>query len=184
MADLEGDPGFIARRDERDRERQRKAIEWRQAEAPLVEELRAAGFKVDSAWDLVNTAVPYAEALPILLAHVQRPYPDRVREGIARALAVPKAKVGWDLLTRLYKREGRETDTKDGLAVAIAAASDDEVIDEVIALAQDTQHGPSRLLLLRALQRSKNPRARTALAELKTDPDLTREVRRLLKRPK
>jgi hypothetical protein len=92
MADLEGDPGFIARRDERDRERQRKAIEWRQAEAPLVEELRAAGFKVDSAWDLVNTAVPYAEALPILLAHVQRPYPDRVREGIARALAVPKAR--------------------------------------------------------------------------------------------
>jgi hypothetical protein len=90
MADLEGDPGFIARRDERDRERQRKAIEWRQAEAPLVEELRAAGFKVDSAWDLVNTAVPYAEALPILLAHVQRPYPDRFERALPARSQSPR----------------------------------------------------------------------------------------------
>jgi hypothetical protein len=184
MAQLEADPGFVAGRAEHERERQLKEAELHRAEAPLVDELRGAGFEVDSAWDLVNTAAPYREALPILLSHLQRPYPDRVREGIARALAVPDAKFGLDVLIRLYRREGLDTNAKDGLAVAIAAASDDEVIDEVIALAQDTQHSGSRLLLLRALERSQDPRAREILEELKTDPELTTEVRRILKRLK
>lgn len=41
---------------------------------------------------------------------VERPYPDRVREGIARALAVRDAKFGLDVLKRLYagkRTEGR-----------------------------------------------------------------------------
>ena len=44
----------------------------RQAEAPLVDELRVAGFQVETAWDLVNTSDPYPDALPILLEHVPR----------------------------------------------------------------------------------------------------------------
>lgn len=95
----------------------------------------------------VNTSTPYPAALPILLEHLERPYPDRVREGIARALAVHDAKFGWGTLVRLYRQEAPGTDAKDGLAVALAAASDDEVVDEVISLARDSAHGESRLLL-------------------------------------
>jgi hypothetical protein len=118
----------------------------------LIQELRQAGFAVESAWDLVNTSAPYPEALPILLAHLQRPYPDRVREGIARALAVLDAKFGWEVLTALYRREPAGTGTKDGLAVALAAASYDDVIGDVIELARDERHGASRLLLLSGLK--------------------------------
>ena len=181
MAELQADPEYVAERKQRDDELRRKAAEWRRAEAPLVEELRAAGFEVDSAWDLVNTSTPYLAALPILLEHLGRPYPDRVREGIARALAVRDARFGWGTLVRLYRDEPAGTDAKDGLAVALAAASDDDVVDELVALAKGSAHGESRVLLLRGLKRLKAPQARASLEELVEDPVLGQEARALLR---
>lgn len=159
---------------------ERKAAEWRRAEAPLVEDLRRAGFEVESAWDLVNISTPYPAALSILLDHLWRPYPDRVREGIARALAVRDAKFGWDTLIRLYREERAGTDAKDGLAVALAGSADEEVIDDLVELARDPAHGDSRLLLLRALARLRDQRAHAALRALAGDPALTEEAERLL----
>lgn len=182
IAELEADPDYVARRDEAESQRQRSQIEWRRAEAPLTEQLRQAGFEVDSAWDLVNTSSPYPEALPILLAHLGRPYPDRVREGIARALAVRDAKFAWGDLIKLYRHEKVGTGAKDGLAVALAAASDDSSVDDVIALARDPVHGDSRLLLLRGLARSRVPEAHSALEEFTQDPVLGEEASALLKR--
>lgn len=172
---------MIERKRVQEEERQKREADWRRAETPLVEELRAAGYAVESAWDLVNTTASYPTALPILLAHLPRPYPGPVREGIARALAVPEAKLGWEVLLRLY-REEYETRPKDGLAVAIAAASADEVIGDVIALVRDTRQGPSRLLLLNALARSTDPRALATLMEMGADPDLEKEIPVILRR--
>jgi hypothetical protein len=180
MAELEADSDVVAQRHQREVELRRQEEEWQRAEAPLAEELRRAGVQVDSAWDLVKTPEPYPAALPILLEHLERPYPDRVREGIARALAVSDAKFGWETLVRLYRREQAGTDAKGGLAVALAAASDDDVIDEVISLAHDGTHGDSRLLLLRGLKRSKAPQARAALQAFAEDPVLGQEASRLL----
>jgi len=183
MARLNSDPEFVAKRAQDEAARQARAAEWRRAETPLVEELRAAGFAVDSAWDLVNTSAPYPDALSILVDHLQRSYPSRVREGIARALAVPQSKFAWDVLTRLYRDE-EERDAKDGLAVAISAIADDEVIDDVLELVRDEQYGPSRILLLSALERSSEPRARAALVSLGNDPQLREEIQVILRRLK
>ena len=172
MAELEADPEYVARQHQREAELQRKAATWRQAEAPLVEELRAAGCEVESAWDLVNTSTPYPAALPILLEHLDRSYPDRVREGIARALAVRDAKFAWEPLTRLYREELTGSNTKNGLAVALAAISHDDVVDDLISLARDVAHGGSRILLLHGLRRSGAPQARAALARFSEDPVL------------
>jgi hypothetical protein len=101
-----------------------------------------------------------------------------VREGIARALAVREAKVGWRVLLNEYGNE-TEKGPKDGLAVAIAAAADAESLGDVIALARDRRHGPSRRLLLRALTRL---RAGDVLKELATDPDLEKEIKIILGR--
>ena len=183
MAKLEADRSTaLSRARAQEEEFQRRAAELRRAEAPLVEELRKAGYSVESAWDLVNTAAPYPEALPILLDHLARPYPPPVREGIARALAVPEAKFGWSVLVRLF-REEREKRVKDGLACAIAEAADDEVIGDVIALVRARQHS-SRVFLLSALERSADPRARATLMDLGTDPELKHEVQLALRRLK
>jgi HEAT repeat protein len=181
MGELEADPEFQARREERERDRQRKAFEFRRAEAPLTEDLRRLGLHVHSAWDLVNSEAPYPEAIPILIEHLEHPYPDRVREGMARALGVPDARPWWKSLIDLYQREPQGTNAKDGLAVALAAVSDDAVVDDVIRLAEDTGHGASRVLLLSALHRSQEAHARRALEGLRGDPDLRKEVTRILR---
>lgn len=160
------------------------SAEDRRAEAPLVDELRAAGEQVDSVWELVTTSGASPKAVPILLAHLARPYPAAIREGIARALAVPETKAaGWAVITELYLTEA-EPRVRNGLAAAIAAAADDQVIGEVVALARDPRHGPSRVLLLRALEHSADARARDALADLDADPELTREVQAIQRRLK
>ena len=179
---LESDPEWVAARQREDREQARKLAEWQAAETPLVKELRAAGFEVDSAWDLVNTSTPYPEALPILLEHVGRQYPDRVREGIARALAVRDARFGWDRLRQLYEQEPPGTDAKHGLAVALAGAADEGLVDEVFVLAGDARHGESRGLLLGALERSRDPRVPDMLEQLGEDPELAIEVGEIFKR--
>ncbi len=178
---LNADPGFVATCAREDAELEARDAEWRRAEVPLVEELRAAGFTVESAWDFVQTAEPYPDAVPILLEHLQRPYPDRVREGIARALAVPEARSAWRLLTRLYRAETLP-DAKSGLAAALSAIADDAVLDELIALIRDVRHGPTRIVLLSALERSEDRRARAALMALGTDPELVLEIQDILRR--
>lgn len=181
MEMLEAEPQFVAERAAREAKRLKKVAALRRAEKPLVDELRAAGFAVGSVWDLVNTAAPYLGALPILFAHLQRPYPGKIREGIGRALGVPEAMVGWELLTRLFRQE-RDGDAKDGLAIALAAAADETVIDEVIDFALDTDQGTSRIFLLSRPERSRDPRARATLVELTEDPELTKEVKVILRR--
>lgn len=138
MADLQSDPEYVGHQQRRDAELRRLEDQSRRAQEPLADELRAAGVEVDSAWDLVNTSTPYPAALPILIEHLERPYPDRVREGIARALAVGgDAKFAWSRLVDLYCDEPAGTDAKDGIAVALAAVADADVVDELAALARD-----------------------------------------------
>lgn len=57
----------------------------RQAQVPLVDELREAGIAVETAWDLVITATPYSQALPILRRASQAPLPGPGARGHPRA---------------------------------------------------------------------------------------------------
>jgi hypothetical protein len=175
---------YIARKKDQDEAIQRKAEEFARAEAPLVQELRDAGAQVSSVWDLVNTKRPYPQLLPILFAHLDRPYPERVREGIARALAVPESRSRWGELVNRYLAE---TDTsangmKWALHLAIAAAADATVLDTLIRLTCDRRHGRNRALFVDALARIDDPRAQAALAELASDPDLAEDVKRVTKK--
>jgi hypothetical protein len=183
MAELNADPEWVAARATEEQERQNRQAEWRRSEAPLVEELRSIGVAVNSAWDLVNKAGAYPTALPILLKHLQRPYPDAVREGIARSLAVPEAKFAWEPLIRLYREEPESRRrSKDGMASAIAVIADNTKINDLISLVRDEQNGSSRLLLLSALERSSDPSARKTLVELQHDPQLQKEIAVILRR--
>lgn len=183
MAELEADPEWVAARAREDAEFERQEAELARAGAPLVAELRAAGYPVESVYDLVNTRDRYPNAIPILIEHLQRPYPGRIREGIARALAVREAKFAYPLLVRLWREEPDEPRTaKQGLAVAVAVTAFPEHLDEVIDLVRDARLGPTRGLLLRVLEKSKEPRAWATLMSLGADPDIGPEVRHILKK--
>lgn len=165
---------------------QRNALEYSQAEAPLVNELNAAGAQVSSVWDLVNTKAKYPQLLPILFAHLDRPYPQRVREGIARALAVREARLLWSALVDRYLAEADTSANgmKWALHLAIAAAADGTVLDSLVRLACDRRHGRNRAFFIDALARIDDPRSRAAIAELASDPDLAGDIARVMPKKK
>jgi len=183
LAELDADPAVVARRSEQNEARTRRVVKWRKAEAPLVAELRKVGEEVETVWDLVNTSRPYPRAIPVLIKHLQIDYPDRVREGIARALAVRDAKVAWDVLLELFKKDDDRAalGSKAAIGLALSAAANDEVLDDIIGLIRDRAHGANRIALLEPLCRSAQPRASEVLEELRNDPDLSFEVKRALR---
>ena len=176
LAKLQADPAYVEMRAKKDAELAAKAARFRVEQSWLLAELRVIGWDVNSVWDLVNTSKPYPEAIPVLLSHLEKPYSDRTREGIARALAVPDASGAWTTLRAEYESAPSNSGVKHGLAAALAATSNENVIDELVEIAKDRGNGSSRLLLLRGLRKSRSQVARETLAELKDDPALAKEI--------
>jgi hypothetical protein len=189
LAELQRDPDYVDRIQKRDARIADTEQELTRAEARLVEDLRAAGAEIESVWDLVNSRRRYPNLIPTLLSHLRRKYPQRIREGIARALAVPDARVGWNKLVQAFMAESGPVDPvlgvnemKWALHLAIAAAADVSVLDDLVGLVIDRRrHGPHRSFFIDALARIRDPRARAALHEMKNDPDLVDAFKRLAK---
>jgi hypothetical protein len=183
LAELQADPKWVAEQQERERALQERTAAYRKAEAPLVKDLNRAGVAVASVWNLVNSRAPYPVAVPILIEHLRRPYPERVREGIARALAVPEARIGWDSLLEAFREEADTTTigVKWALALALGAAGSDDVLDEVLLLLRDKGLGENRVPLLPILARSRDRRARELLDELRDDEAIGRDVNKILR---
>jgi len=189
LASLEADPEYVRRRNDQQRSMDRYMQELHDAEAPLVKDLCAAGVRVESVWDLVNTRAQYPAALPILFQHLQQPYPPSVKGGIARALAVPEAKQWWRTFVELFRSEpsGALNDVKTALAVTLSGTADERVVDDVIDLVEDSSHGEHRIMLLNVLARSSRSAAREALERALKDRQLVKEAKvqlRLLERRK
>jgi HEAT repeat protein len=186
LAFLEADPEYQARRRVFEARLAAERAILAAAEAPLVAELKAAGFAVESVWDLVNTDESYTAALPILLDHLQRDYPDKVREGIARAMAVRESKFAWQTLIRLFRAQfdPNPNGVKGALAVALSEAADDEGMADLIELFKEPRHGESRIFFVTTLKRSKLANARAALEAGRQDPQLVKEIVAVLDRPK
>ncbi len=122
-----------------------QAAGWRNAEAPLVGDLRAVGVDVDSVWDLVNTDAPYPSALPILIRYLEAgDLPDRVLEGVGRALAVGPAIEFWDRLVELVLSPSSEGQA-EGSAVAVAACTTAEQVDDLIRIVTETKRRPEHI---------------------------------------
>lgn len=176
LRQLEGDPAFEARVEADKAQREERVRLLSAAELPIVEDLNAVGASVSSVWDLVNTSVPYPDALPVLLAHLERGgYPDRVMESLGRALAVKPAVTWWDDLKRLYL-SARGPGEEDGTAVALAACATRAQLDDLIALLDVDERGESRIYFIRSIKRLGGQRGRAILESLRDDPTFGREA--------
>ncbi len=179
---LARDPGYQARRAVQRAELESRARVWREAEQPIVADLRAVGIDVASVWDLVNTSEPYPDALPVLMEHLERGgYPDRVLEGVARALAVKPSVVYWDRLKALYL-SAPTPDMEDGLGVALAACATKAQLDDLIELLDAPGRGGSRIFFLRPISKLGGEPGRQIVESLVDDEALGRQARVLLRR--
>jgi hypothetical protein len=186
LAQLQTDPAFRARRAAQEAKLRERTARRLKAEQPLIADLARAGYAVESVWDLVNTRAGYSSAVPVLIDHLQRNYPDDVREGIARALAVPAAKTAWQLLIKLYDEATDDTPNqmKTAFACALsgAAGADDAMLDDIARLVRDRSQGTSRTLFLENLAASDRPDLHELLHEAVKDSDLAKEARLQLRR--
>lgn len=175
-------------RQERNLERSKRL---RIEEQPIVADLRTVGLEIESIWDSVKRPSNYPEVIPILLKHLQMPYSDRTREGIARAIANRYQAVAdaWPILVKEYRNtpegwgivapddtEILKLGAKDGLACTLCVAVTDETMAEFINLVKDPANGESRILLLKPLRKSKNSLAKKTLEELASDPVFAKEI--------
>src|SRR5437667_1331983 len=83
-ARLQADPEFQAGKKERDLALAERVARLQEEQAPIVADLKAAGFGVNRLSDLIMRSAPYPAAIPILLKHLVLPYSDPTRETLAR----------------------------------------------------------------------------------------------------
>jgi hypothetical protein len=178
MEQLNQDPEFVRRREQRDahfKELQKRLAE---AEWPLVTALNDSGVQVKSVSDLVNTKRADPLAIPVLTAHLRYPYPWPIREGIARALTTKSAgNDAYTALVREFKQlpESQENDQnqfKWALGNAISIVADKNNFDEIVDLVRDKRHGITRDMMVLRLPRLEPHKAVPVLIELLADDEV------------
>jgi len=137
MAELQSDPEWVERDRQREQRRQADEAYFGREESPLVADLVRAGYDVKSVYDLVNSTASYASALPVLIGHLGRAYPPRIREGIARALAVQEALglAGKPVLDAL--RDEQSPDVRWALANSLTIVADKSDAQTIKSLIDD-----------------------------------------------
>jgi hypothetical protein len=182
-AELRADPEFQEQERERDtafKERWEKLIA---EEAPLVEELKEAGFEVEEVTDLLRLG-SYSGAIPILLEHLRRPYSAFVKGQIAFALNIPEAVEGWEILLNEFEAapSSDDDDAKWWMATALSTIAREHNFETILRLVREPRHGENRIAFFKVLERSTDPRARDALIELSSHAVLGYEAKKSLKR--
>lgn len=180
--ELESNPDWVRDRDAWEAERLERARRLREAEQPIVADLRAVGVMVESIWDLVNTSDPYPATLPVLMEHLERGgYPERVMEGLGRALAVKPAVAFWERLKALWL-DARNPGEEDGVAVALAACATKKQLEDLIDFLSVEERGESRIFFIRSIVRVGGDRGYEVLESLRDDPVLGQAATARLKR--
>lgn len=181
QAQMDSNPEWVERQRVRDMEIEAADQESRRIQSPLTADLRAVGLQVATVWDLGNRPIDYPEAVPILVEHLKRDYPDRDRAGIALALAVPFAKSAYPTLVKLF-REGQLTETQDGLAAAITATAGKNDYDEMLKLLWDKALGPARVFFIQYFRRHAGVDLESILLRCQADTELEPEATHWMKR--
>lgn len=180
MALLASDASYQDAERRREAERRARREELDKAEAPLVHALLEQGLEVTSVWDLVNTTRDYTKVLPLLLEHLATGgYPDRIVEGIGRALAVPEAFRYWPEIRDLYLGT-TNPGAQDGLAVALSAIATTAQFDDLVQLITVVPSRTSGGYFLRPIVELGGSRGRDVVKSLTKDPVLGNAARSLL----
>lgn len=178
---LRSDPEYRAKVETVEAERRARVQALREAEQPIVADLRAVGVQVDSVWDLVNTSDPYPAALPVLMEHLERGgYPERVMESLGRALAVKPSVAFWERLKARWLA-ARDPGEEDGAAVALAACATKAQLDDLVEFLSVEERGQSRIYFIRPILKLGGDRGRSVIEGLRSDPVFGNEANALLK---
>jgi hypothetical protein len=185
MKQLNADPEYRARVAKADAERRAFQEALTRAERPVVADLRAAGLRVRSAWDLYQLPESGEIAYPILVKHLRLDYPGRVLNGIGRAIRKEVARSHWSELLALYLQELTDCEARDGLAATLSGCAVRAHYDDLLAILENEGLGESRIYFLRPVNRIGNRIAagqgRAAIERFRDHPVLGVEADAILR---
>ena len=176
MADLAQDQNYQQMMEVREKKRIDLERQLYKDEQPLIRDLEAAGIKVTSVWDLVNTTKSYPSAIPILIKHLPKNYNYKSKEGIVRALSVPEAigKAAGPLIQE-YKRTPNEfTSYRWAIGNSVFTTITNSDAEEVMRIVKDTTNGESRHMFVLALGKLRCEKIDQVLIELLNDREMAR----------
>jgi hypothetical protein len=158
--------------EKRSRDLQAHITAYQREVAPILVDLARLGIHVDSLDPLINTAMDYRVAIPLLISWLpQVSYPP-VKESLARALTLKEAKgVAARPLVEEYRNVPGEEESslKWAIGNALSMVADDTVYTDIVELVRDKRHARDREMLAIALGNMKNPQAVDVLIELLDD---------------
>lgn len=172
MAELNADPDYVTRVRQQERQQTENREGYQRAAEPILRELAAAGFKVQSVGELRQAGAEYPSAIPILVRWLPKIENAHVKEDLARTLSVPWAapEAVPALMVEFQKADGQHRDgLRWAIASGLAVTADDAVFDQLVALVTDKKYGKAREMLALALGNCHDPRAVNVLIELLAD---------------
>jgi hypothetical protein len=178
------DPGYRARAEQFEADLQARVLREREASQPVLDDLRAIGIDVASVWDLYKVPDARPKAIPVLLRHIVRDYPDRVLEGIGQGLDDRASRAWWgDLRTILGNTQ--HPVVRDRVACALATCAARQQYPDLLTFLRDDSLGESRIYFLRPINRIGNRisdgEGRAAIESVADDPVLGEEAAAILK---
>ena len=126
-------------------------------------------------YDLVNTSKPYPEAIPVLTQLLKEGITNsRNREGIIRALAVPKSKgkIGSLLIEEFYKTPSDNILLRWAIGNTMEVVISDEDIVDVIKIVADKSNGISRQMFALALGKIPSKESENVLIQVLDDEEI------------
>lgn len=181
---LREDPDYRAAVEQAEAERVARAQERQVASRPVLNELKVAGVEVDSLWHLYKQPDAYDAAIPILLDHLRRGYPERTLQDIGHALPFKPPAKWWDEFKALYL--ATESDAvRDRLGAALASCAVRKHYEDLLRFIRDEALGESRIYFLRPIHRIGNRmsvgQGRAVIEPLADDPVLGKETTAILR---
>lgn len=143
----------------------------------IVDELREAGFDVDSVYALRERYDDYREAVPILVKWLPKVRELGLKETLLRNLAVKFAKPALEPVIDAFENMDTSVDPT-GFQLRWAAGNtievlwDDRSFDRLLQIATDPSYGRGREMVVLGMGKSKRPEAVPTLIELLDDPEV------------
>ncbi len=172
MAELNADPDYVARMRQRDRQEAENVDSYRRAAEPILRELAASGFNVQSLGELRYSGAEYPAAVPHLVRWLPKVENAQLKQDLVRTLSVPWAapEAVPALILEFQRSDGQQREgLRWAIANALAATVDDVVLDQLVALVTDRKYGKAREMLALALGNCRDPRAVDVLIALLAD---------------
>jgi hypothetical protein len=172
MAELNADPDYVMRMRQQERQQTEDRAVYQRVAEPILRELAASGFKVQSVGELRQSCAEYPAAIPILVRWLPKVQNAHVKEDIVRTLSVPWAspEAVPTLITEFRGADGQQREgLRWAIANALAVTADDAAFDQLVALVTDRKYGKAREMLALALDNCHDPRSVDVLIQLLAD---------------